>query len=367
MNLERVRRARELARSRGFSAVTLMPGPNLFYFSGLEYHVSERPALGFLPAEGEPFAWCPGFEAGRMQEAGFSRVYPWGEVEGPLPALQQAFQESGVGAGTLGVEFLQMRVLELSLCQAAGGPGLAYADAGPLLAELRMVKDDLEIGLLEKAATFCDAGMAAAHRAIRPGVTEVAVAAEIAREMDRLGFTGQWHVMVASGPRSAVPHAGTTERIMQDGELCWVDMVVHYQGYVGDITRTFPVGTVSGQAAEIFRICLEAQARARAAARPGLTGAELDRIARGYISQRGYGEYFTHRTGHGLGLEVHEEPYLVGSNQRPLAAGNVFTIEPGIYLPGLGGVRIEDDVVLTPAGARVLTQYPRDLLAGGPC
>lgn len=364
MNHGRIERLRELARAKGFATVILMPGPNLLYFTGLEYHVSERPALGFIPAQGEPFAWCPAFEAERMQQHGFNRTYAWGEVEGPLPALQRAIRETGSGAGPLGVEYLQMRVLEFMLCRAACEPDVQIQDAGPLVAELRMVKDESEITLMQQAAALCDAGMAAAHQAIRPGVSEASVAAEVANELKRQGFRGEPHILVASGPRSAVPHAGTSERVMQAGELCWVDLVVQYQGYVGDITRTFPVGTVSGVAAEIYQVCLEAQDRARKSARPGVSGAEIDDAARGYITDMGYGQYFTHRTGHGLGLEVHEDPYIVGSNKRPLAVGNTFTIEPGIYIPGLGGVRIEDDVVLTGTGARELTQYPRDLLDG---
>lgn len=362
MNRERIQRVQALAREQGLAALAIMPGPNLFYFTGLAYHVSERPALAFIPATGEPLAWCPGFEAERLQQAGLQRVFAWGEEEGPLPALLRAWQELGLGTGPLGVECLHMRVLELSLCQAAAGPGLRHVDAGPLLARLRSVKDEQEVEHLQQAAALCDAGMAAAHRAIRPGARESDVAAAVARELETLGYRGDWHCLVASGPRSAVPHAGTTDRLMQDGELCWVDLVVDHAGYVGDITRTFPVGTVTGQAAAMYRVCLEAQARARAAARPGVSGAEIDAVARGYITEQGYGAYFTHRTGHGLGLEVHEEPYIVGGNHQPLVAGNAFTVEPGIYIPGLGGVRIEDDVVLTATGARVLTHYPRDLL-----
>jgi len=372
LNSPRVARMIERARGQGLEAVVIMPGPNLYYLTGLEMHLSERPALFFFPAHGQPFAFCPAFEAERVTTgAGISRVYPWGEEEGPAPVLKRALAECGVGGGVLGVEYRYMRVMERELLAKAvadaprlmghGGGTLQYEDAGVILADLRTVKDEDELARMQKAAEIVDAGVEAAHRFIKPGVTEQQVAAYIEQELQKLGAQPPFEIMVASGPRSAIPHAATTDRVLQEGELVWVDFVWQYRGYTGDITRTYPVGTVTGKLAEIYQICLEAQAKARAEARPGMSGAQVDAIAREYIAAKGYGASFTHRTGHGLGLEVHEEPYIVGSNHRALEVGNTFTIEPGIYIPGLGGVRIEDDMVLEPAGARSLTQYPRDL------
>lgn len=372
MQQQRVTRLAERTRAQGLEALIIMPGPNMYYLTGLDMHVSERPALLFFPANGEPFAFCPAFEAERVTVgAGIRKVYPWGEEEGPGTVLTRALGSSGIGTGVLGVEYRYMRVLERELLARAvhegpsamlNGRSLRYEDAGPILADLRTVKDAEELKLMEKAASITDAGVRAAHEFIRPGVTERQVAAYMELELQKLGAEPPFHIYVASGPRSAIPHAGPTDRVLQDGELVWVDFVCQHKGYAGDITRTFPVGSVSGKAAEIFRVCLEAQERARTGARPGMTGAQVDGLARDYITARGFGQYFTHRTGHGLGLEVHEEPYIVGSNHKPLEVGNTFTIEPGIYIPGLGGVRIEDDVVLEPGGARSLTTYPRDLL-----
>jgi Xaa-Pro aminopeptidase len=363
----------ERARGQGLEALVIMPGPNMYYLTGLEMHLSERPALLFFPAHGEPFAFCPAFEAERVtSHSGVTKVYAWGEEEGPLPVLQRAIQATGIGSGTLGVEYRYMRVLERELLAKAiatapsvmgkHGATLQYEDAGLILADLRTVKDAQELELLQKAAGICDAAEKLAHEFIRPGVRESEVAAYIERELQKLGAEPPFEIMVASGPRSAIPHSATSDKVIQEGELVWVDFVNLYQGYVGDITRTFPAGKVTGKLAEIYQICLEAQAKARAEARPGMNGAQVDAIARDYIAAKGYGEYFTHRTGHGIGLEVHEEPYMVGSNHKALEVGNTFTIEPGIYIPGLGGVRIEDDVVLEANGARTLTQYPRDLL-----
>lgn len=364
---ERILRLQALLRERGIDAAALMPGPNLYYFTGLRMEVTERPVLLFVPSRGTPFAWGPAFEAERLREAA-GRVYTWGEVEGPLPSLLEALRReglAGVGAAVpvVAVEYRVMRVLELELLRASAG-AVNHVDAGPLCARLRSVKDAAEVERLEGAARLCDAGMAAAAEAIRPGASEAQVAAWVKAALERLGHAGDCHIMVASGPRSAVPHAGTSDRVMQDGELCWVDLVVYHEGYVGDITRTFPVGTVGAEARAIFDAVLQAQALGRAAARPGITGAQLDRLVRDHLEARGYGPCFTHRTGHGIGLEVHEEPYVVGSNDAPLEAGNVFTVEPGVYVPGLGGVRIEDDVLLVPGGARVLTRYPQNTFGG---
>lgn len=353
----------DAARAQGLEALVIMPGPNMYYLTGLEMHLSERPAMLFFPVNGEPFAFCPAFEAERITVgAGITKVFPWGEVEGPGPVLKRAIEATGIGHGRLGIEYRYMRVLERELLAQAVPAELRYDDAGVILADLRTQKDQQELALMQEAAAMVDAGVKAAHDIIRPGVTELQVAAYMEQELQKLGAQPPFHIYVASGPRSAIPHAGPTDRVLQEGELCWVDFVYTHKGYVGDITRTYPVGEVTGQLAEIFNVCLEAQAKARAEARPGMSGAQIDAIARDYITAKGYGEYFTHRTGHGIGLEVHEEPYIVGSNHRPLAVGNAFTIEPGIYIPGLGGVRIEDDMVLEEGGARSLTQYPRDLL-----
>ncbi|MFZ5816537.1 MAG: M24 family metallopeptidase [Bacillota bacterium] len=375
MMKDRVAQMLDRARAQGLECIVIMPGPNMRYLTGLEMHLSERPTLLFFPVAGEPFALCPAFEAERVSAGtGLKRLFAWGEEEGPAPVLRQALATTGLGAGVLGVEYRYMRVLERELlAQAvthpfsvmgagAGGGGLRYEDAGAILADLRATKDPGEVTLMEEAAAIADAGCRAAQEIIRPGVTERQVVEHMVRELERLGAKPPFHIAVASGPRAAVPHAGATDRVLQEGELCWVDFVCQREGYWADITRTYPVGRVEGKLQEIFQICLEAQAKVRAEARPGMTGAQVDAIARDYIRSRGYADFFTHRTGHGLGLEGHEEPYIVGSNHRPLEVGQTFTIEPGIYLPGLGGVRIEDDVVLEAGGVRSLTQYPRDLL-----
>ncbi|MHB9145277.1 MAG: M24 family metallopeptidase [Symbiobacteriia bacterium] len=379
--MTRLQRLQELARERRLAALAIMPGPNLRYLTGMDMFLSERPALLLVPAAGEPLGVCPAFEADRFrQDTGVERVFGYTDEAGPdgamaaaLPGLVSASDtghasDAGHTGGALwGLEYRQMRLLErewLARALAGVGQGLAYEDAGPLLAAQRMRKDKAELMTMQAAANLVDEGMRLARQAIRPGVSERAVAIAIAEGLRRAGLQGEAELLVASGPRAAVPHAEASERVMQDGELCWVDLVLRRDGYVADITRTFAVGSVAAVPTELRRAYAavqDAQARARTAARPGITGADVDAAARGPIAQAGFGERFTHRTGHGIGLDVHEEPYMVAGALMPLEAGMTFTIEPGIYIPGLGGIRIEDDVALVPGGAQVLTTYSRDL------
>ena len=364
----RLERLRHKIQEAGLAAMAVMPGPNFRYLTGTQMMLSERPVLLFLPASGEPAALCPAFEAERVREAGISRVFTYTDEAGPGSAAVAAVRSLNLPRGAhWGLEYRHLRLLERELLAAGlaeNGLDLAYEDAGGLLAALRSRKDEAEVEALARAATLTDEGMRLAREAIRPGASELDVLDAVAAGLKRAGLRSEPEILVASGPRAAVPHAEATGRVMQEGELCWVDLVLTWDGYVGDITRTFAVGridTVPEELRRIYAVVEEAQARGREAARPGATGSLVDEAARSVIVGRGYGPYFTHRTGHGIGLEVHEDPYMVAGAEQPLEEGMAFTVEPGIYLPERGGVRIEDDVLLVPGGARVLTCYPRHL------
>jgi Xaa-Pro dipeptidase len=253
-----------------------------------------------------------------------------------------------------------MRLLELSLMKQSMGD-FPWMDAGEILKKMRMIKDETELSSMEKACALTDLGVDAAGRLLAPGKKAADVAVEVERLLKEKGAQAVG-MSLATGVDTALPHAGTSSRPIVDGDLAWLDLMVSVDGYWGDITRTFAIGNVSGEMKRVYRVVLEAQENARTKTRPGMSGAEVDALARDVIASYGYGDYFIHRTGHGLGLEVHEDPYVVASNNTPLPVGSTFTIEPGVYLPGKGGVRIEDDVVLTERGARSLTSYPRNLL-----
>lgn len=227
--------------------------------------------------------------------------------------------------------------------------------------DLRMVKDEDELSNMQEAARLADLGADLAKKLLAPGKRATEIVLEIERQLKLEGAQAVG-MSLATGADTAIPHAGTGSRVIEPGDLAWLDLCANVNGYWSDITRTYAIGEISDELRRVYQIVVEAQQNARLKAKPGMTGAEVDALARDVIAAHGYGDKFIHRTGHGLGLEIHEEPYVVASNNNPLPVGSTFTIEPGIYLPGKGGVRVEDDVVLTPEGIKSLTKYPRNLL-----
>lgn len=237
------------------------------------------------------------------------------------------------------------------------------APASGLIEKLREQKDEGEIAIIEKACAIADEGFDHVLKMIRPGMTEIEVANQLDFYMRSLGASGtSFETIVASGARSALPHGVASEKMIKQGDLITLDFGCVYQGYVSDITRTFAIGDPGQQLKDIYQIVLEAQKKVLEVAQVGVTGSQLDAVARDFISEAGYGEDFGHSTGHGIGMEIHEGPNISRSNDEPLMEGNVITDEPGIYLAGLGGVRIEDDLVILAEGNRILTQSPKELI-----
>jgi len=232
--------------------------------------------------------------------------------------------------------------------------------------KLREKKDDDEIAVIREAAKLADAAYAHILHFVRPGVTELDLAAELESFMRKNGATGpSFDTIVASGERSAMPHGVASDRKLQSGEFVTFDFGALYRGYCSDLTRTIVVGEATDRHREIYGIVLEAQEHALANIRPGMTGREADALTRDVITRDGYGEFFGHGTGHGIGLEIHEAPRLSQRSDTVLEPGMVVTVEPGIYIPGFGGVRIEDDVVVTESGIHVLTSSPKAFFATG--
>ncbi|HZG60474.1 MAG TPA: Xaa-Pro peptidase family protein [Anoxybacillus sp.] len=229
--------------------------------------------------------------------------------------------------------------------------------------KLRLIKSDSEIKILKEAAEIADAAFKHILDFIRPGIKEIDVANELEFFMRKNGATSSsFDIIVASGYRSALPHGVATDKVIEKGEFVTLDFGAYYKGYCSDITRTIAVGEVSDELKKIYEIVLEAQLRGMAGIKPGMTGREADALTRDYITEQGYGEYFGHSTGHGLGMEVHEGPALSVRSDTVLEPGMVVTVEPGIYIAGLGGVRIEDDTVVTKDGNQSLTHSPKDLI-----
>lgn len=360
-----IRLQEEMAREE-VELVALVPGANLFYLTGLSFHRMERPIVALFPRAGDPALILPAFEVEKARAAGLPwRLFPYTDEEGPAPAFGRAAEALGRPEGPIAVETLTMRVMEWSLLSRAfGAPEPAAAE--PLLARLRAVKGPDEIAAMRRAVAVAEAALRMWLPEVRIRMTEREAARRLiqacfAAGADALAF----EPIVVAGPSAALPHATPSDRPLGPGELVIVDFGVVVDGYVSDLTRTFALGEPDPELRRVYEVVREANAAGRAAVRPGIPAEAVDRAARAVIEAAGYGPNFLHRTGHGLGLEVHEPPYIVAGNTAPLQPGMTFTVEPGIYLPGKGGVRIEDDVVVTETGGESLTTFPRELMSIG--
>ncbi len=363
MHLDRLRKLKDALRRAGLDCAVAIAGPNLYYLTGLSFHLSERPSVGFFPLAGDPVIVAGVLEKSKIDGAPYAvRAVTYTDADGPAEAFQQAARALGLTAARLGVEARRMRVMELQLIEAAFAEARVEA-AEPLFAELRMAKDQAELTHMRTAVRIAQAALEATLPSLRAGRTEREVGAELLIQTFKAGADGElpFAPIVASGPNGALPHASLTDRRLATGELVTIDWGAAHNGYVADLTRTFALGPVSDELQRLYALVLAANAAGRAAARPGATCASVDQAARRVIADGGYGDYFVHRVGHGLGLEGHEDPSMHGRNELPLAPGMTFTVEPGIYVPGLGGVRIEDDVVVTADGAESLSDFPREL------
>jgi len=360
---QRVERLRELMESEGLDAIAVVPGPNLHYLSGLHFHLSERATAAIFRVRGKPLFVVPHLEEGKANQAPYPvEVFGWTDADGPGDAFKAALASLGDEAVRLGVEGRRCRYLELKLL---GGASVSSADA--IFDRLRMNKDAAEVAAMEEAARMAQEAFAATLPFIKAGVTEKAVAAELVTNLLRAGSEPElpFFPLVASGPNGADPHLFPTDRKMEKGDLIVLDWGATHQGYMSDITRCVSLGEPEAELLKVHDIVRDAARAGREAAIPGATGQDVDRAARKVIVDAGYGERFIHRTGHGLGLEGHEGPYMNEGDLTELRPGMTFTVEPGVYLPGLGGVRIEDDMVITEDGSRSMTDLDRGLTVLG--
>ncbi len=367
MNHTRLEKLQRQLREQKLDAIALMPGPNMLYISGIHAHASERPIVLLVPAEGEPAIIIPTLEAPKAKQAGIpaERICNWGDDEGFVGAFHNACQLLNLAGKTVAVETLYMRVLELEMLQEAA-PNLKTAHADDMMNGLRLVKDDAEIEKMKKAVEVAETAMHKLLPQIKIGMTEKQIAAMLNQELINAGSEAvPFGPIVSSGPNAASPHAVPTERPIAAGELLIIDWGAIVNDYPSDITRTFAVGEVSEEYKQIYETVARANEAGKAACSPVNRCTHVDEAARQVIAEAGYGDYFIHRTGHGLGLEVHEAPSMMTGNKNRLVEGMTFTVEPGIYIPDTVGVRIEDDVVITADGYQSLTSFPRELMQIG--
>jgi Xaa-Pro dipeptidase len=361
---DRRRRLAETAQEHGIQATVLNPGPSLLYFTGLHFHLMERPVVVFVTPNRPLVVVLPELEAGKL--AGLNddiAAFTYGEDPTEWHhAFTLAVKASGVLGGLIGIEPRNLRVIELRFLEEAA-PGARFRSAEKAIASLRSRKSRVEIEAMRAAVGVAERALRQALPQIRLGMTEKDLASELVVQLLRAGTETPlpFSPIVAFGPNSANPHASPSERTLSPGDLILFDWGASVDGYVSDITRMFVAGEVAEELSQIAKVVEAANQAARTAAGPGVPAGDVDAAARATIAQGGYAAAFTHRTGHGLGMEAHEEPYIRAGNPEPLAPGMTFTIEPGIYLNGLGGVRIEDDMVITLAGAESLTSMARGL------
>jgi Xaa-Pro dipeptidase len=371
MTTSRLTKLAESLRTSNLDALALNPGPSLVYLTGLHFHLMERPTLAFFTADSAPVVVLPELEMLKMQDLPFeARSFPYGEN---LAEWEGVFSAAGKSLGLegkrIGVEPLHMRLLESRYLDSAVGATTRrlYTDATEVVGRLRVCKDADELKAMRQAVKVAQDALLATLPIIKIGLTEKEIAAELVVQLLKHGSQSEmpFAPIVSSGPNSANPHAVPSERKLQAGDLLVIDWGAAVDGYISDLTRTFAVGKVDQEYEKIHRIVQDANAAGRAASKPGAPAADVDRAARAVIEKAGYGQYFTHRTGHGIGMEPHEDPYMRGDNLQPLEAGMTYTVEPGIYLPGRNGVRIEDNMVITENGAECLSNLPREIQTVG--
>jgi Xaa-Pro aminopeptidase len=367
VTVDRVHAAREVAAEAGVDLLVVTPGSDLRYLCGYDAHAMERLTALAVPRRGEPFLVVPRLEAPMVDASPAGglglEVLAWDETDDPFALLARA-ATARLGAAPVRVA-VGDRTWALHALGVAGAlPRAALELAGPVVDRLRMVKTAAEVAELAAAGAAIDRVHARMGEWLRVGRTEAEVGADIAAAILAEGHVSVDFTIVGSGPNGASPHHELSARVVQDGDVVVVDIGGETAtGYRSDCTRTYAVGRAPGaDVAEWYAVLQEAQRASTAAVRPGVTAEQVDAAARDVIAAAGWGEYFIHRTGHGIGLDTHEAPYIVAGNDLPLAPGMAFSVEPGIYLPGRCGARIEDIVVCTEDGVTALNEGPRELV-----
>jgi len=356
---QRMDLARALMKQYNIDAIVITTGASLQYFTGMRWGQSERLFAYVIPQAAGAFVVCPNFERDRIGESlkkfpETTITYLWQENEDPYVILRRGLAEVGVTTGTLGIE----ERTQFAFANAIGVacPAMKLASATPVTAGCRSLKSPAEIALLRLANAITFDVYKAVYLSCAPGDTNYHFNELIGKAYARCGVQGEASINI--GVNSAIPHGAPGPQVIKEREMVLIDDGCSVEGYQSDISRSFVYGTPTDLQREIFEIVHNAQSAALAAAHPGVEMRAVDAAARSVIAKAGYGagyEHFTHRLGHGIGLEMHEWPYLVGGNTQKLVPTMLFSNEPGIYLPGKFGVRLEDDMLITENGAELLT------------
>lgn len=348
-------------QQHGMDTLLITDPKHVYYLTGFLSNPHERFLGLLLKAGSEPVMLAPALDEEAAKAAiGSMELITHQDTEDPYRLLQQRLGSDG-SKGTIGLEKEYVTLDRYERLQAALQFS-ASADIGPSLREMRIRKSPEEIKRMRHAVKLIEQVLELSLKQIKEGVTENELVAEVEYQIRKLGADGpSFDSMVLFGEKTALPHGVPGERKLQSGDMIMFDIGVYANGYASDITRTFGYGELTAEQIKIYETVLAANEAAIAAIKPGVTFGSIDKAARDVIEAAGYGRYFNHRLGHGLGIDVHEFPSVHGQNELFLREGNVFTVEPGVYVPGIAGVRIEDDVAVTDSGVDVLTTFPKHL------
>lgn len=359
----RLAKAQKLMTANKIDALLVTGSSSLFYFAGVHWGRSERLFAMLLPPQGAPVFVCPAFEEARARESvnPEHKIYTWQEHESPYALLKRVLQDLSVTTGQVGIEETVRFFVVDGLARAV--PSATLVSGDPVTVGCRSVKSKKELEILRKANEITVQAYAAGFKRLRPGMNERDTARVVAEEFRKLGVRGG--VFVLHGENSAYPHGTRNKQPLKDGMIVLMDGGCKLNGYSSDITRTTVFGKPTDKQLKVWEIVRKAQDAALAAAKVGVPCGEVDTAARKVIVEAGYGpdyKYFSHRLGHGIGLDGHEWPYLVRGNKLPLAPGMTFSDEPGIYIYGEFGIRLEDIMYIAEEGGKLFTRQSPSLM-----
>jgi Xaa-Pro aminopeptidase len=359
----RIEKLAALLREKGLNAIFAGPSTDLEYLADLKLFDDERVKGLLISSEGRVFALTPMLYGEEMRNAlGDRAIYKiWADHEGFKTAFAEGAAEIGITGGCIAIND---GVRAVDLIEMGHALRAEYVNGAAALSPLRRIKDETELSRMRRASSIADAVMEDVSKFIRAGQSERDIQEFLIKAFaERGGEALSFSPIVASGPGGSMPHYQRNDRILREGDFVVVDMGCKYKGYCSDMTRTFCIGEASDEMKRVYETVLEAQKTGEAAVRRGSAGQDVDRAARKIIADAGYGEYFLNRLGHGVGIAIHEEPYIIEGNDAPLEPGNVFSVEPGIYIPGKFGVRIENLVAVRADGsAEALNKFTRELI-----
>ena len=362
INQKRLEMLAKRLKTLGLDALYLGPSPDLEYITGLDTHPDERVRGLMVSSDGRSFAMTPLLYKEEMVKAfGDVPFYAeWNDHEGFTGAFRKGCEHLGIVGGKIafndGVRAVDMLAIRDAM-------DLQMFNGGSILDPLRSRKDEEELEIMREASRMADAVVMKLLDFIRPGMNERQIARMIPEFFEEAGSLGtSFNPIVASGPNGSMPHYGGGRRVIEENDVMILDLGGRHRSYCSDTSRTFFTGNPTDEQRKVYEIVRQAQAAGEAAVQPGATGQDVDRAARKVIVDAGYGEFFFNRVGHGIGLAVHESPYIIEGNDKPLEPGNVFSVEPGIYLPGEFGIRIENLVAVRPDGTgEALNHSPTDI------